>query len=99
MAVLSDQGWQDVRTGLGAERQPRPAAKNGGNAAVRRPRRTTPIADDALWRPYRWRAAAPQTEYILVSAIEATGQAWVEIDAGIDINPAALTLPSVPLAA
>jgi hypothetical protein len=42
---------------------------------------------------------APETEYILVSAIEATGQAWVEIDAGIDINPAALTLPSVPLAA
>jgi hypothetical protein len=42
---------------------------------------------------------APQTEYVLVSAIEATGQAWVEIDAGIDINPAALTLPSVPLAA
>jgi hypothetical protein len=42
---------------------------------------------------------ASQTEYILVSGIEATGQAWVEIDAGIDINPAALTLPSVPLAA
>ena len=42
---------------------------------------------------------APQTEYILVSAIEATGQAWVEIDAGIDINPAGLTLPSVSLAA
>lgn len=42
---------------------------------------------------------APQTEYILVSAIEATGQAWIEIYAGIDINPAALTLPSVPLAA
>jgi MYXO-CTERM domain-containing protein len=42
---------------------------------------------------------APQTEYILVSAIEATGQAWVEIDAGIDINPAGLTLPTVPLAA
>jgi MYXO-CTERM domain-containing protein len=42
---------------------------------------------------------APQTEYILVSAIDATGQAWVEIDAGIDINPAGLTLPSVPLAA
>jgi hypothetical protein len=42
---------------------------------------------------------APRTEYILVSAIEATGQAWVEIDAGIDINPAGLTLPSVPLAA
>jgi Protein of unknown function (DUF2491) len=42
---------------------------------------------------------APETEYILVSAIEATGQSWVEIDAGIDINPAGLTLPSVPLAA
>jgi hypothetical protein len=42
---------------------------------------------------------APETEYILVSAIEATGQAWVEINAGIDINPAGLTLPSVPLAA
>ena len=27
-----------------------------------------------------------------------TGQAWVEIHAGIDINPAALTLPAVPLA-
>ncbi len=42
---------------------------------------------------------APPTEYVLVSAIEAAGQAWIEIDAGIDINPAALTLPSVPLAA
>lgn len=42
---------------------------------------------------------APETEYILVSAIEIAGQAWVEIDAGIDINPAALNLPSVSLAA
>jgi hypothetical protein len=42
---------------------------------------------------------APETEYVLVSAMEAAGQAWVQIDAGIDINPAALTLPSVPLAA
>jgi hypothetical protein len=42
-------------------------------------------------------AAAPQTEYVLVSAIEAEGQAWVEVDAGIDINPAALQLPGVPL--
>ena len=40
---------------------------------------------------------APETEYILVNAVEATSQAWVEIDAGIDINPAALTLPRVPL--
>jgi len=42
---------------------------------------------------------APETEYILVTAIEGTGQAWVEIDCGIDINPAGLSLPSVPLAA
>jgi hypothetical protein len=42
-------------------------------------------------------AAAAQTEYILVSAIEAEGQAWVEVDAGIDINPAALQLPGVSL--
>jgi len=44
-------------------------------------------------------APAPETEYILVSAIDIEGQAWVEIDAGIDINPAALNLPSVSLAA
>jgi hypothetical protein len=42
-------------------------------------------------------APAPETEYILVSVVEAAGQAWVEVDAGIDINPAALALPSVPL--
>ena len=42
-------------------------------------------------------AAAAQTEYILVSAIEGAGQAWVEVEAGIDINPAALQLPGVSL--
>jgi hypothetical protein len=42
---------------------------------------------------------APATEYILVCAIEAGGQAWVQIDAGIDINPATLNLPDLPLAA
>ena len=40
---------------------------------------------------------APQTEYILVAAVEEAGQAWVEIHAGIDINPASLTLPAVNL--
>ncbi len=44
-------------------------------------------------------APAPEMEYIFVAAVDAAGQAWVEIDAGIDINPAALNLPSVPLAA
>jgi hypothetical protein len=35
---------------------------------------------------------APDTEYILVTAVDAGGQAWVEIRAGLDINPAALSL-------
>lgn len=42
---------------------------------------------------------APETEYILVSAVEDGKQAWVEIHAGIDVNPATLSLPSVPLSA
>lgn len=37
-------------------------------------------------------APAPQMEYILVSAIDAGRQAWVQIWAGIDINPAAFSL-------
>ena len=56
-----------------------------------------PLAGDAVRAPTGGAAAAPQTEYILVSAIEDDGQAWVEVDAGIDINPAALQLPGVPL--
>ncbi len=39
----------------------------------------------------------PAQEYILVSAVDEGGQAWVDIHAGIDINPSALTLPSVAL--
>ena len=37
-------------------------------------------------------APAPQVEYILVSAVEEGGRAWVEIRAGIDISPASLSL-------
>jgi hypothetical protein len=40
---------------------------------------------------------APATEYVLVTAIQQQGQAWVQIHAGIDINPAALNLPKVAL--
>jgi hypothetical protein len=40
---------------------------------------------------------APPSEYVLVAAVEESGQAWVEIHAGIDVNPASLTLPPVPL--
>lgn len=35
---------------------------------------------------------APPTEYILVSAVDADGRAWVRIAAGIDVNPASLSL-------
>ncbi|WP_448191945.1 DUF2491 family protein [Azospirillum sp. sgz301742] len=37
-------------------------------------------------------APAPETEYILVAAVEDAGQAWVEVHAGIDVNPATLSL-------
>jgi hypothetical protein len=37
-------------------------------------------------------APAPATEYILVTAVQRQGQAWVELRAGIDINPATLEL-------
>ena len=35
---------------------------------------------------------APEAEYILVSVIEGGGEAYVEIAAGIDVNPASLTI-------
>jgi hypothetical protein len=38
---------------------------------------------------------APSSEYVMVAAVEDGSQAWVEIHAGIDVNPASLTLPSV----
>ncbi|HVJ51005.1 MAG TPA: DUF2491 family protein [Aliidongia sp.] len=37
-------------------------------------------------------APAPQTEYILLSAVEQGERAWVDIHAGIDINPAGLSI-------
>jgi hypothetical protein len=37
-------------------------------------------------------APAPETEYILVAAVDAGSRAWVEIRAGIDVNPASLNL-------
>ena len=37
-------------------------------------------------------APAPPVEYILVSAVEEGGRAWVEIRAGIDINAGSLSL-------
>ena len=40
---------------------------------------------------------APQVEYVLVCAVEQADEAWIEVYAGIDVSPAALTLPAVPL--
>lgn len=37
-------------------------------------------------------APSPAIEYILVMAVEQPGEAWVEVHAGIDINPSALSL-------
>lgn len=37
-------------------------------------------------------APAPETEYVLVDMVESEGSAWIEILAGIDVNPAALSL-------
>jgi uncharacterized protein DUF2491 len=37
-------------------------------------------------------APAPESEYILLAAVEAQNQAWVEIRAGLDVNPASLNL-------
>ncbi|TWA86163.1 uncharacterized protein DUF2491 [Azospirillum brasilense] len=35
---------------------------------------------------------APRTEYVLAAAVEDGGEAWVEVRAGIDVNPASLSL-------
>jgi hypothetical protein len=40
---------------------------------------------------------APEVEYVLVCAIEQGDEAWIEVYVGIDVNPASLTLPAVPL--
>jgi len=42
-------------------------------------------------------APAPEVEYVLVCAIEQGDEAWIEVYAGIDINPVSLTLPAVTL--
>ena len=97
LAEFPDQGRQALRQGLGARARAasrRARSKKPGNTS------TASSAADLqamlYGAPTGGSAAAPQTEYILVSAIEVDGQAWVEVDAGIDINPAALQLPGVP---
>jgi len=43
-------------------------------------------------RPTGLADPAPQTEYVMVGVVEDRDQAWVDLHAGIDLNPAALTL-------
>jgi hypothetical protein len=56
---------------------------------AQRPRRSQAMLYAA---PTGAAAPAPQTEYILAEAIEEAGRAWVEVRAGIDVNPASLSL-------
>jgi hypothetical protein len=55
-------------------------------------RRTRRIQAMLYAAPTGVAAPAPQAEYVLVSAIEEGGRAWVEVRAGIDVNPASLGL-------
>jgi hypothetical protein len=55
------------------------------------------LASMLYGRPTGLAVPASTTEYVLVSAVDAPGQAYVEIHAGIDINPAQLSLPAVKL--
>jgi hypothetical protein len=43
-------------------------------------------------RPTGLAEPAPQTEYLMVAVVENGDEAWVDLHAGIDLNPAALTL-------
>ncbi|MDB5361288.1 MAG: uncharacterized protein JWO51_2585 [Rhodospirillales bacterium] len=43
-------------------------------------------------RPTGLADPAPQTEYLMLGVVEDRDQAWVDLHAGIDLNPAALTL-------
>jgi hypothetical protein len=58
------------------------------------PRGTEAASSDAMLYAAATGAAppAPGTEYILVAAVERGGQAWVQVAAGMDVNPASLSL-------
>lgn len=43
-------------------------------------------------RPTGLAEPAPANEYILLQMVEQNGQAWIEVHAGIDVSPAALSL-------
>ena len=93
-------GWPEFQTKDGklyarqwapgsARVAPRDLAETRKDAGGERPRRLHAMLYAA---PTGAASPAPETEYILVAAVEEAGQAWVEVHAGIDVNPATLSL-------
>ena len=96
--TFPDQGRQALRAGLGARPEPHRAAPDRGDPAISSIARSA--ADCRRCCTERRPAARPPRRRPNTSwsaRSRPTGQAWVEVDAGIDINPAALQLPGVPL--
>ena len=84
-ARLYARAWSPGQTRI----EPRQMVEEVESASGRR----TVTSQSMLYAaPTGLAAPAPQTEYILVSAVEDAGQAWIEIRAGLDVNPASLSL-------
>lgn len=93
-------GWPEFQTKDGklyarqwapgpARAEPRAFAETRAEAGGQRSRKLLAMLYAA---PTGAAAPAPETEYILVAAVDDAGQAWVEVHAGIDVNPAVLSL-------
>ena len=85
-----DRAWAPGQTRIAPRQQTETIQALGG--VMRRQLQTMLYAGPTGAAP-----PAPSSEYVMVAAVEDGGQAWVDIHAGIDVNPASLTLPSVPL--
>jgi hypothetical protein len=83
-----DRAWAPGPTRISPRQQTETVQKLGG--VVQRQLQTMLYARATGAAP-----PAPPTEYAMVAAVQAGGQAWVEILAGIDVNPASLNLPPV----
>jgi Protein of unknown function (DUF2491) len=98
-------GWPQFETKDG-KTYDRVWARGGGRVAPRQQIETVEDATSTVERRLQamlYGAAtgaappAPPVEYVLVCAVEEADGAWIEVHAGIDVNPATLTLPAVPL--
>mgnify|MGYP004534243099 CR=1 FL=1 len=79
--------WQPAAGGSGGKVPPRVAVERVEDAQGTREVRHAAMLYAA---PTGAADPAPPTEYVLVQTAEDEGRAWVEIWAGIDINPASL---------